>query len=119
MRRRIPALALFLIALAWSYQSSIEPVKPMRTEDGQQVVFDRITWQLRELSKKVPPQEAWPSGPALQEAFARYGLDRNTPPKAIPMPARITGDVYLVGQDRVSNLTYILDCGSAGVAIID
>ena len=119
MRRRIPALALFLIALAWSYQNSIEPVKPLRTEDGQQVVFDRITWQLRELSKKVPPQEAWPSGAALQEAFARYGLDRNTPPKAIPVPARITSDVYLVGQDRVSNLTYMLDCGSAGVAIID
>ncbi len=119
MRRRVAAVPLFLFALAWSYQRSLEPVKPIRTEEGQQVVFDRATWQLRELSKKLPLSEAWPTGPALTQALARYGLDRNTPPQTIPVPARITGDVYLVGQDRVSNLTYMLDCGPAGVAIID
>jgi glyoxylase-like metal-dependent hydrolase (beta-lactamase superfamily II) len=35
------------------------------------------------------------------------------------VPASIAPDVYLVGQDRVSNLTYMIDCGSEGVAIID
>jgi glyoxylase-like metal-dependent hydrolase (beta-lactamase superfamily II) len=91
----------------------------MKTEEGQAVVFDRITWQLRELAKKVPLNEQWPSGPALAKALARYDLDKNPPPQAIPVPAHIVGDVYLVGQDRVSNLTYMIDCGADGVAIID
>jgi glyoxylase-like metal-dependent hydrolase (beta-lactamase superfamily II) len=35
------------------------------------------------------------------------------------MPSRIATDVYLVGQDRLSNLTYMVDCGPEGVAVID
>jgi glyoxylase-like metal-dependent hydrolase (beta-lactamase superfamily II) len=35
------------------------------------------------------------------------------------MPSRIVGDVYLVGQGALSNLTYMIDCGPEGVAIID
>lgn len=119
MHRRLAILPLFLFALAWSFQHSVDPLRPLGTEEGQQVVFDRVTWQMRELAKRLPLEEAWPSGPALAQALTRYGLDQNTPSKAIPVPARIAGDVYLVGQDRVSNLTYMLDCGPDGVAIID
>jgi glyoxylase-like metal-dependent hydrolase (beta-lactamase superfamily II) len=60
-----------------------------------------------------------PSGAERQAALARYGLVENAPPPAIPVPARIAKDVYLVGQVRVSNLTYLIVCGAEGVALID
>ena len=111
---------VFLAALAWAFENSIPAIHPvLTTEEGQQVAFDRFTWQYRELAKKLPVTEAWPSGPAMQEALQRFGLRENAPQQAIPVPARITSDVYLVGQDRVSNLTYMIDCGPAGVAIVD
>ena len=122
MRRRRLLLALpFLAALAWSYmpQRQIAPVKPLLTEEGQLVVFDRSTWQQRELAKRIPPRDPWPAGAAMAQALAQYGLDQNTPERAIPVPAAIAPDVYLVGQDRVSNLTYLIDCGPEGVAVID
>ena len=116
---------LFSAALVWSYFSiaradrGVPPVNPIRTEEGQMVVFDRGTWQSRELTKKLPLDQPWPSAAAMTKALAQYGLDKNPPPQAIPVPAHIAGDVYLVGQDRVSNLTYMIDCGPEGVAIID
>jgi len=112
--------ALFLLALSFVRgERTIAPVHAMRTEEGQMVVFDRGTWLMRELAKKLPLDEPWPTGAAVAKAFAKYGLDRNPPPQAIPVPAQIARDVYLVGQDRVSNLTYMIDCGPEGVAIID
>jgi glyoxylase-like metal-dependent hydrolase (beta-lactamase superfamily II) len=87
------------------------------TEEGQQVAFDKETFQFRELTKRLPIQEPWPSGQRLQQAFQRYGLDRNTPSRVVPV--EIAANVYLVGQDRFDNLTYLIDCGPAGVAIID
>lgn len=123
MRTAFPRLALaalFLLALNFVRGArTIAPVQPIRTEEGQMVVFDRGTWLMRELTKKLPLDEPWPSGAAVAKAFAKYGLDRNPPPQAIPVPAQIAPDVYLVGQDRVSNLTYLIDCGPEGVAIID
>ena len=74
---------------------------------------------MRELAKKLPLEEPWPGGAAAASALAKYGIDRNLPPQAIPVPAQIARDVYLVGQDHVSNLTYMIDCGPEGVAIID
>lgn len=121
--RRGAVAPLFLIALGWTYLTSgaerVPPVSPISTEEGQPVVFDRITWQLRELAKKVPVEEAWPAGQELERALERFGLAQNTPAKSIPVPAQIAPDVYLVGQDRVSNLTYMIDCGPEGVAVID
>ena len=35
------------------------------------------------------------------------------------MPAQIAPDVYLVGQEKVTNLTYLIDCGADGLLIID
>ncbi|HKW96100.1 MAG TPA: MBL fold metallo-hydrolase [Bryobacteraceae bacterium] len=111
---------LFLAALGWAYQQSIAPVGPvLTTEEGQSVVFDRFTWQARELSKKLPLSDSWPSGPSMRQALEHYGLLDKAPPNAIPVPARIAPDIYLVGQDHVSNLTYMLDCGPEGVAVID
>ncbi|MCW5982210.1 MAG: MBL fold metallo-hydrolase [Bryobacteraceae bacterium] len=120
---RAAVAPVFLIALGVSYLTSgaerIPRVEPLVTEEGQAVVFDRITWQLRELAKKLPVEQAWPQGQELERALDRFGLASNAPPKAIPVPAQIAPDVYLVGQDRVSNLTYMVDCGPEGVAVID
>jgi glyoxylase-like metal-dependent hydrolase (beta-lactamase superfamily II) len=75
---------------------------------------------MRELAKRLPIDEPWPSpGPEMRKAVERFGLDRNTPPDNIPMPARIVTGFYLVGQDIGGNLTYLVDCGPEGVAIID
>jgi glyoxylase-like metal-dependent hydrolase (beta-lactamase superfamily II) len=110
----------FLAALGGAYETTLRPLHPvLTTEEGQQVAFDRFTWQRRELAKKLPLSEAWPPGNAMQDMLKRYGLTQESPPDAIPVPARITTDVFLVGQDHVSNLTYMIDCGPAGVAIID
>jgi glyoxylase-like metal-dependent hydrolase (beta-lactamase superfamily II) len=113
-------IPLFGFGVGWAYWSSIPSIQPvLTTEEGQSVVFDRWTWQSRELAKQLPVSEPWPSDAGFRTTLHRYGLDQKTPPDAIPVPARITNDIYLVGQDRVSNLTYMLDCGPEGVAIID
>jgi len=111
---------LFLGILGWAFESSIPPIHPvLTTEEGQSVAFDRFTWQHRELAKMLPISDAWPTGADFQNALRKYGLAEGAPAEAIPVPARIAADVYLVGQDRVSNLTYMLDCGPEGVAIVD
>jgi glyoxylase-like metal-dependent hydrolase (beta-lactamase superfamily II) len=55
----------------------------------------------------------------MRQALERFGLDKNPPPATIPMPARIVPGFYLVGQDIGGNLTYLVDCGPEGVAIVD
>ena len=123
-RRYILAPA-FVFGRGWSSfqsagaQRSVEPVKPLVTEEGQLVVFDGGTWQLRELSKKLPLNEPWPQGAGMSKTLERFELVLKPPEQPIPMPAVIAKDVYLVGQDRLSNLTYMIDCGPQGVAIID
>jgi len=122
---RIPLALAFFLGLAWAYfssnaaQRSVAPVAPILTEEGQLVVFDKITFQLRELAKKLPLDDPWPQGQEMERALERFGLAKNLPPQAIPVPAEIAPGVYLVGQDRVSNLTYMIDCGPDGVGIID
>src|SRR6476469_8041760 len=120
MLPRTGVAIVFLLALRFAHGGrAIAPVQPLRTEEGQMVVFDRSTWQMRELAKKLPLEEPWPGGAAAASALAKYGIDRNLPAQAIPVPAQIARDVYLVGQDHVSNLRYSIDCGPEGVAIID
>ncbi len=123
-RRRIILLVSFAAIFSLGYRFAAAQGRPGRvrallTEEGQHVVFDRITWQMRELTKRLPLDQPWPAGPELQAALTRYGLQDAAPEKAIPVPAEIERDVYLVGQDHVSNLTYMIDCGEEGVAIID
>lgn len=99
------------------------PIPPLRgivTEENQTVVFDQNTWQMRELTKKLPLAEAWPkNGREFQVALAKHQLTQNTPPKVLPIPSQIARDVYLIGQEIGSNLTYLIDCGPEGAAIID
>jgi len=119
-RSRWSIAPVFLGALAWAFESTLPTIHPiLTTEEGQQVIFDRETWQQRELSKRLGPAEPWPSWNVMQDVFKRYGLIDGAPPQAIPVPARITSDIYLIGQDHVSNLTYMIDCGPEGVVIVD
>lgn len=87
------------------------------TEEGQRVIFDRFTWQRRELDKRLALDQPWPSDAEINGAFAKYGLDKNAPPVVIPVPKKVTGSVYLVGS--TITLTWLIDCGPAGVAIVD
>jgi glyoxylase-like metal-dependent hydrolase (beta-lactamase superfamily II) len=101
-------------------EPALERLQPTRTEEGQLVAFNRGTYQARELSKVLPLDLPWPVGPELAKTIARLGLNKNPPPAMQPMPARILGDVFLVGQaHRSTNLTYMIDCGPEGVALID
>lgn len=124
MHRRAVLVPLLAWGLGWSYQRSVAernvgPVVAVVTEDGQQVVFQPIPWQYRELAKLLPLDQPWPAhGAEMQKILARYGLDRGAP--KMTMPARILTDIYLVGQEHINNnLTYLIDCGREGVAIID
>lgn len=117
---RFVLVTVFLAVLGWSAaQRNVPPISPIVTEEGQRVVFDKSTWQMRELTKRVAPGDAWPRGQEMERALERFGLARNTPEAHIPVPALIAPDVYLAGQDRVNNLTYMIDCGPDGIAIVD
>ena len=102
--RRVVIPLLVVMTLGWSYfsavrvQRTVPRVKTLTTEEGQQVSFDKETYQFRELTKRLSLQEPWPSGSQLQQAFQRYGLDQNTPGRVVPV--EIASNVYLVGQDR-------------------
>jgi len=107
-------------APASAAKPDVPAIQTRNTEENQRVVFDQAMWQMRELTKKLPLDQPWPkNGQEMQVAYAKYGLNQNLPGKAIPTPVRIARDVYLIGQERVSNLTYLIDCGEEGVAIID
>ncbi len=114
--RRLLWMAVFAGLLGWA-QRSVPPVATVTTEEGQRVAFDRGTFQFRELTKRLPPQEPWPGGPAARQALERYGLAQDAPARAVPV--ELARGVYLVGQERQSNLTFMIDCGPSGVAIID
>src|SRR5438132_8245791 len=91
---RLLMAPVFLAALGWAFESTIPSIHPvLTTEEGQQVVFDRFTWQHRELAKKLPVSEPWPSGRDMRDVLKRYGLAENASPDGIPVPARITSDV--------------------------
>ncbi len=107
----------FLVALALAYRATVPQLEGTRTEEGQLVAFARGPFLARELAKKLPLDEPWPAGPALAKAQARFSLA--APPRTLVFPSQIVGDVYLVGQSSLSNLTYMIDCGTEGVAIVD
>jgi len=121
--QRSVVVPLFVFALGWSYFSAIRPqveipsISTMVTEEGQRVAFDSSTFQPRELTKRLPLSQPWPAGQEFEQALHRLELDRNAPSRVVPV--EIAAKVYLVGQDRLSNLTYMIDCGPDGVAIVD
>ena len=114
--RRLLSVIAFAGLIGWAAQR-VPPVSTITTEEGQRVAFDRGTYQMRELTKRVPPQDPWPSGSAMRETLERYGLNQNLPARVVPV--EIARGVYLIGQERLSNLTFMIDCGPQGVAIID
>jgi glyoxylase-like metal-dependent hydrolase (beta-lactamase superfamily II) len=98
----------------------LERLRLSRTEEGQLVAFNRGNYQARELAKVLPLDLPWPVGAELAKAVVKFGVNRVVPPATQPMPSRILGDVFLVGQDhRSTNLTYMVDCGPEGVMLID
>lgn len=93
------------------------PVVATQTEEGQSVVYDAYTWRRRELDKRLPLSEPWPGEDRIAGQFQRFGLDKAPMPEAIPTPARIFRDVYLVNSGP--NHTYLIDAGPAGLILID
>ena len=87
-----------------------------RTEEGQTVVYDKYTWQRRELAKRLPLDQPWPTSEDLSATFHKYDLDKPTVEYEFA-PARIMQDVYLVNVSP--NLTYLIDGGSAGLILVD
>lgn len=114
---RIVALCVLLAGVAHGADSTPLPLPTQVSEEGQQVVFDRYTWQRRELAKRLPLDQAWPAEPELSAAFAKHGLDKPPVPEAIATPTRILPDVYLVGSQP--NHTYLIDAGVDGLVLID
>lgn len=88
-----------------------------KTEEGQTVIFDGYTWKRRELAKRLPLDEAWPSDSAIEAQFERFGLNSPSIGDSIPVPSRIMTDVYLVNSEP--NLTYLIDAGQGNLVIID
>jgi len=115
--RRLVLASFFSFALVLGYRASAPQLEGIRTEEGQLVAFPGGTFLQRELSKKLPLEEPWPNGPVTTALQQRFSL--TAPPRSLAMPSRIAGDVYLVGQSDLSNLTYMIDCGPDGVALID
>lgn len=120
------ALAAPLAAVAYGPRAGGEtppsraPALPVaRTEEGQSVIYDAYTWQRRELTKRLPLNEAWPREFDIGPVFKRFGLDAPPAfaPKALPVPATIAPDLYLVNS--VPNLTYLIDAGPQGLILID
>lgn len=97
--------------------SEIPTLKPQVTEEGQSVVYDRYTWQRRELAKRLPLEEPWPAEKDIEAQFRRFGLVDPPIPALLPLPARIMPDVYLVNTQP--NLVYLIDAGADGLVLID
>ena len=64
-----------------------------KTEEGQAVIYDAYTWRRRELAKRLPINEHWPTEAAIGAQFKRFGLDVAPVPEQIPSPSRIMPDV--------------------------
>lgn len=87
------------------------------TEEGQKVVYDGGTWRRRELAKRLPLYEPWPSEAAIGAQFKRFSLEAAPVPDEIPTPSRILQDVYLVNTRP--NLTYLIDAGPGQLVLVD
>ena len=115
-----PLLTLVVGVMANTAALAAPPVQTLstlQTEEGQTVIYDRYTWQRRELTKKLPISEPWPDEAGIAAQFKRFGLDKPPLPPTIPVPSRIMTDIYLVNSEP--NLTYLIDAGPAGLVLID
>ena len=121
MARLIAALLLFVMAAIGNHplvaQTTAPQLSPQVTEEGQRVVYDLYTWQRRELTKRLPLDHDWPNESQLAEAFSKYNITPAGITQFIPVPSRVLPGVYLVSSNPT--LTYLIDCGPEGVALID
>src|ERR1700748_3875942 len=86
------------IAIASAVRLAAQDPDVRTTEEGQRVIFDRFTWQRRELSKRLPLDQAWPPEAEIGRSFTQYGLDKDPPESVIPVPRKLSASVYLVGS---------------------
>lgn len=94
------------------------PIESQLTEEGQRVAFDRYTWERRELAKRLPLTEPFPDEASIGPYLKRFGLDANPLVAGpIPVPRMIVPGLYLV-QSFPTN-SFLIDGGSAGLALID
>jgi glyoxylase-like metal-dependent hydrolase (beta-lactamase superfamily II) len=98
-------------------RKDIPTLPTQKTEEGQAVVYDLYTWQRRELAKRLPLDEPWPSEAAIAAQFERFGLTKAPIAAKLPLPARIATDVYLVNAEP--NLSYLIDAGPEGLVLVD
>ncbi|QDZ07855.1 MBL fold metallo-hydrolase [Sphingomonas panacisoli] len=97
--------------------TDIPTLATQTTEEGQTVIYDRYTWQRRELDKRLPVTEPWPDDFKIGATLQRYKLDTPPIPATLPLPARIMTDVYLVNAEP--NLVYLIDAGADGLVLVD
>ena len=120
MLKRIYCLVFLALSVSASQLESqvVAPtLTPQVTEEGQQVILDLYTFKRRELSKRLPLDQAWPDDEHLPSVLAKYGLSETGKAENIPVPSKILSDIYLVASNPT--LTYLIDCGPEGLAIID
>lgn len=98
-------------------RKDVPTLQAQTTEEGQKVVYDLYTWQRRELAKRLPLDEAWPSDAMIAAQFERFGLTKPPIAAKLALPARIMTDVYLVNAEP--NLVYLIDAGPDGLVLID
>ena len=127
--KRAAMIGLFALAAATVAHAVDRPASPaavdraratlptQKTEEGQTVIYDAYTWRRRELAKRLPINEPWPSEAAIGAQFKRFGLDVAPIPEQIPTPSRIMPDIYLV--NTTPNLTYLIDAGPGQLVLID
>ena len=104
-------------AVAASARANVPTLSTQTTEEGQSVIYDRYTWQRRELDKRLPINEAWPNDFVISKVLERYKLDTPPIPAALAIPARLMTDVYLVNTEP--NLVYLIDAGADGLVLVD
>lgn len=118
------AATVVVCALVLSASASNNPVTSKApavivqvTEEGQHVVFDGYTWQRRELDKRLPLDQPWPSEDGIAKTFAQYGLANPPMPQWLAAPSTILPGIYLVGS--FPNNTYLIDAGHGGLILVD
>lgn len=102
---------------AASVEAARATLRTQKTEEGQTVIYDAYTWRRRELAKRLPLQEPWPSEGAIGAQFKRFNLEVAPIPEQIPTPSRILPDVYLVNTEP--NLAYLIDAGPGQLVLVD
>ena len=66
------------------------PLEVQVTEEGQHVIFDAYTWRRRELAKRLPLEQPWPSEDTQRSGGPQRPLDAVETRCHLPPPAACT-----------------------------